>query len=171
MLAPPPRRVGRSRLRLGAALALVLAVAGCPTFLVPDDGGSSTDAGEVPADAGGDDAGVFDGGICDDRAVPGIVVTALDGSTKICTGSATADDGSSTETLLVNQQQCQWFGAIDAPGTYTVTVAAAGYAVDTRENVVVELNACQRAVQKSLTFLLQRPDAGTAPVDAGGGPF
>ncbi len=150
---------------------MVLAAAGCPTEIVYDDAGPTEDGGAPQSDGGdvGVDGGQADAGACDNRQIPGLIVTAFEPpNTNVCSGTATAYDGSQNESLTFVPTACQWYGAVNKAGTYDVTVTAAGYSPGVWEDVIVVVDRCGRATTKQISVPLLRPDAGPGgPPDSG----
>ena len=124
--------VGRSR--SSAALALVLGVTGW----IASAGCSSS---------------------CTLRGTFGLHVVAIDGSSAaaICNATVTAQDGDYSETLVPIAsadagEPCAYVGALERPGTYTVTVAA-GARSKSVEGVRVTGggDACAHVVSQNVT--------------------
>lgn len=95
-------------------------------------------------------------GDCVDVGVSGIRVTVLDQRTRQSPNGATVTlaDGDYRETLMGNGGV--YNGAIERPGTYSITVEAPGYSTWTRNNVrVVRGGSCNYLKSVAVTSELQ----------------
>jgi hypothetical protein len=88
------------------------------------------------------------GGSCNANAASGVVVFVVDATTgqDVCSATVTITDGAYAETLQSrpsdNGHTCEYDGASERPGTYTVSGAAAGYQPTQQDNVVARAGAC-----------------------------
>ena len=87
--------------------------------------------------------GCWNGVVCTANVVPGVVVRVTNAQTGEGIGDAVLalTEGEYREVLGApgSPSDSSYYGAEERPGTYTLTVEAAGFVGQTIENVVVEL--------------------------------
>ena len=85
---------------------------------------------------------------CNDAAALGVVVFVADRVTgqDVCSATVTVTDGAYAETLQMRSggdgHTCEYVGATERPGTYTVSVTAAGYQPAQEDNAVAQAGTC-----------------------------
>jgi hypothetical protein len=87
------------------------------------------------------------GSNCSDIAVPGIAVIVKDAATgvRICDATVQMTDAAGHKQLLPatgSAASCEFDGAFDMPGTYSLFIGATGYAADLQNNIVVTNDTC-----------------------------
>ena len=104
---------------------------------------------------GGDDPG---GVACPAIAAASLGVTVLDAvsSARICDATVTANDGTTSYTLMAggDTSNCTYVGPFERAGTFSITVTRAGYLMGQKTGVVVTKGVCnvtQQNVTVSLT--------------------
>lgn len=107
------------------------------------------------AACGGDDPG---GVACPAIAAASLGVTVLDAvsSARICDATVTANDGTTSYTLMTggDTSNCTYVGPFERAGTFSITVTRAGYLMGQKTGVVVTKGVCnvtQQNVTVSLT--------------------
>lgn len=119
--------------------------------------GGGPDAGFLAAEGEGEgggegEAGEGEGEFCSPTPVLGIAVVVKDGITDfpICDATVTITEGAYVETLRADGEgaDCQYVGAEDRPGSYTVQATHPDYAQPATfpAPVDVESDACGHAV-------------------------
>ncbi len=93
---------------------------------------------------------------CDTSAAAGItaVVRLGDGGEASCVASVTITDGTVTETLQAIGHPCQYSGAYERPGKWTITAKQKGYQSATQTGVEVVAGECH-VVGQAVTLTLQ----------------
>lgn len=93
---------------------------------------------------------------CDTSAAAGItaVVRLGDGGEASCVAIVTITDGTVTETLQAIGHPCQYSGAYERPGKWTITAKQKGYQSATQTGVEVVAGECH-VVGQAVTLTLQ----------------
>lgn len=131
------------RLCLCAALA---AASACRHAVGEEASSDDLPVEDELADAGDEDpgqgGGVDAGSDCPTTPVDGLIITVVDTATlfKVCDAEVTADAGAGPETLRVEGEypSCEYRGAANAAGTYTVRAEKPGYVTEELANVRVQ---------------------------------
>jgi hypothetical protein len=108
-----------------------------------------------------------DGGDCSTESRPGVFLRVEAPGRANCGATVTIQDGSYIETLEadpISSGECAYGGAFERPGTYTVTVKAAGFRTAT-ETIAVPTNACHVETQ-NVDIRLEPESASDAGSDA-----
>ncbi len=84
---------------------------------------------------------------CSDIAVPGVAVIVKDSisGARICDATVQLTDSAGNKQLLTasgSAASCEFDGAFDMPGTYSILIGATGYAADLQNNVIVTKDTC-----------------------------
>lgn len=87
------------------------------------------------------------GSNCSDIAVPGVAVIVKDAVTgaRICDATVQLTDSAGHKQILTSSgsvASCEFDGAFDMPGTYSILIGATGYAADLQNNVIVTKDSC-----------------------------
>lgn len=99
---------------------------------------------------------MFSGVACDTSAAAGITVSVRlgDGGELSCVAAVTITDGTVTETLQAIGHPCQYAGAFERTGKWTVTAKQKGYLPATQTGVEVVAGECH-VVGQAVTLTLQ----------------
>jgi hypothetical protein len=117
--------------------------------------------GEGEGDGGeGEGEGEGEGDPCAGPAVIGLIVPVEDNTTRfrICGATVQIQDGLYNETLVQRgstQEDCEYVGANDRPGTYEIQAAAAGYTPFNVSNITVQAETeCNKPITRTVTLRL-----------------
>ncbi len=87
-----------------------------------------------------------DGIVCTELAAAGLNITVVDAVTKqpLCDATVVATEGEHTETLMVNPPtgDCQYAGAYERAGTYSLDATSPGHLAATLVDVTVTKDEC-----------------------------